>query len=269
MSVAVGDMQSVGVAGWWYTSSVPSAPSAPTITVANTGTGTSATVTVDGDAGVTNRLYYRKTGEVAWTTGLTCAGDGTITQTGLTPGTIYYFVVVSDNAGVYSLPSNVVSCLVIATGTLLVVEIIREAIALKLEELVTAGTGSDLLVLTREGLPEELQDKLLVLCQREGRDLAESPLGKKDRGQTFAVACVKLPDDGSADSIDQLVNALAGAVESKLMEDPYFGGYASTGIWDSKVLSRSGFGESEAVAGAWVTLDVFYRTLEFDPYTIG
>ncbi len=150
-----------------------------------------------------------------------------------------------------------------------VLEVIREAIALKLEELVTAGTASDLLVLTREGLPAAVQDKLIVLVQRTGRDMDSSPLGKKDRTHSFAVACIKIPADGSTDSEDELANALCAAVESKLMEDPYFGGHLATGILDSRILPRVPFAESESMGGGWVLLDVDYRTLEFDPFTIG
>ena len=105
MTVAVGTYISGLTGGFWTLEAT--APTTPTITAANDGTGTSVTVTVDGDAGVTNRLYYRATTATAWTTGLTRSGDGTIIQTGLTNATAYAFVVVSDSSGTYSLPSSV------------------------------------------------------------------------------------------------------------------------------------------------------------------
>ncbi len=61
MPVTVGDMQSIGVAGWWITSG--STPSAPTLAVVNVGDGDSVTATITGDAGVTNLLLYRKPGD--------------------------------------------------------------------------------------------------------------------------------------------------------------------------------------------------------------
>lgn len=105
MSIATGDMQSVGTFGWWYTSSTPAAPSRPTLALANDGTGTAITATVSGDAGVTHRLYYRVVKAGQWTTGATRVGNGDIAQAGLTANTLYEFLCVSDDTGIYSLPS--------------------------------------------------------------------------------------------------------------------------------------------------------------------
>lgn len=89
---------------------------APTLTMANDGTGTSATATLAGDAGATHRLFYRKLPAAAWTTGLTRVGNGTIVQTGLTAGR-YEFIAVSDSAGVYTLPSSAAMLSVFATDS--------------------------------------------------------------------------------------------------------------------------------------------------------
>jgi hypothetical protein len=83
-------------------------PGEPTATATSTVSG-QMDIVVDGDAGVTNRLFYRQADDTAWTTGLTRSGDGTIAQTGLTAGDIYTFVVVSDSGGYYSVPSKPLS----------------------------------------------------------------------------------------------------------------------------------------------------------------
>jgi hypothetical protein len=85
-----------------------SQPGEPTATATSTTSG-QVDVVVDGDAGVTNRLFYRQADDTAWTTGVTRSGDGTIAQTGLTAGDIYTFVVVSDDNGYYSKPSKPLS----------------------------------------------------------------------------------------------------------------------------------------------------------------
>lgn len=106
MTLIGGSYIAVGTAGLLESSEAPATPTTPAITAADDETGTSVTVTVAGDDTVTNRLYYRSSAATAWTTGLTRVGDGDIQQTGLTAG-IYIFVVVSDDGGVYSLPSNI------------------------------------------------------------------------------------------------------------------------------------------------------------------
>jgi len=94
-----------------------SPPGEPSLSVTNDGNGTAVTATVDGDAGATNKLYYRKAGDSAWTAGSSRSGDGDIAQSGLTPETRYQFVIVSDSGGFYSIPSNVVALFVTDTTT--------------------------------------------------------------------------------------------------------------------------------------------------------
>ncbi len=80
-------------------------PSTPVIWARDNYNGT-VKITVSGDGGVTNRLYYKKKTDSDWTTGNTRAGDGTITQTGLDVGIHYQFFCYA-NDGALSLPSNI------------------------------------------------------------------------------------------------------------------------------------------------------------------
>lgn len=91
------------------------APTVPTITAVELTT-TSIRVTVDGDAGVTNTVYYDLSDGTAWTTGNDRSGDGTINITGLIAGNTYVIVVQSDNTNSLSVMSNKVQ-LTLSTGT--------------------------------------------------------------------------------------------------------------------------------------------------------
>ncbi len=53
--------------------------------------GTTVTVTIDGDEGVTNQLIYKAQADVGWTDGDTHVGDGDIVITDLERGTTYIF----------------------------------------------------------------------------------------------------------------------------------------------------------------------------------
>ena len=78
-------------------------PSVPTLSVSVSGT--TATATIDGDAGVTNWLYYKVSTATEWSTD-SRAGDGVITVSSLTTGVRYTFIAISQSAaGVYSLLS--------------------------------------------------------------------------------------------------------------------------------------------------------------------
>jgi len=93
-----------------------SAPSAPTLTVANVGDGDSVTATIDGDAGVTNRVYYRRQDASSWTLGGSRSGDGAVTVSGLDDGYTYYFFAQSETSGNYSPISSVVILAVSSGG---------------------------------------------------------------------------------------------------------------------------------------------------------
>jgi len=79
------------------------APSAPTLTVAVSGT--TITATLDGDAGVTNYVYYKSTG--AWASD-SREGDGDIELTGFSVGDVVRLVAQSKDGDYFSPPSDVV-----------------------------------------------------------------------------------------------------------------------------------------------------------------
>jgi len=91
-------------------------PSAPELAAADAGTGDSVLATVAGDPGVTNAVYYRSAGDVAWTLGGSRLGDGQVTVAGLAGLARYPFVAVSESGPMRSLPSNVAVVLVADGG---------------------------------------------------------------------------------------------------------------------------------------------------------
>ncbi|HUX15211.1 MAG TPA: hypothetical protein VMW52_01995 [Phycisphaerae bacterium] len=108
MTIAVGNITSIGTAGWWKDSDVDvSVPSTPTISVIDDESGSSCTVTIDGDPGVTNYVYYGLNTNFAWSAGGNRSGDGTVQIGSLTDNERYLVIAVSKSpAGVYSLPSD-------------------------------------------------------------------------------------------------------------------------------------------------------------------
>jgi len=100
-SSTTANVQVVGCPAALYTSA---APSAPTLSCA-AGTA-SVTATIDGDAGVTNYLVYKKPADTDWTAGGNRSGDGDITVSSLENDIPYVFVAYSKSAeGAYSVPS--------------------------------------------------------------------------------------------------------------------------------------------------------------------
>lgn len=90
-------------------------PTAPTITAVELTT-TSIRVTVDGDADVTNTVFYVLSDGTAWTTGNNRSGNGDIDITGLIAGNTYDMVVQSDNTNSLSVMSNKAT-ITLSTGT--------------------------------------------------------------------------------------------------------------------------------------------------------
>jgi hypothetical protein len=78
------------------------APAAPTLALVSKSSG-QAIFSVAGDAGVTTYIYRRTSG--AYIQGASRIGDGSITQTGLSNGTVYEFIAVSFSGTTPSLPS--------------------------------------------------------------------------------------------------------------------------------------------------------------------
>ncbi len=84
--------------GFWgdYPGGLGDSPSAPAVSVSVSGT--TATITFDGDDGVTNYLFYKAAGESAWTVVGNRAADGDISKSDLSAGVRYTFVGYSWNA---------------------------------------------------------------------------------------------------------------------------------------------------------------------------
>lgn len=76
-------------------------PTTPTIITSLDGN--DITVTIDGDSGATNYLYYKSLGATSWTT-TSRSGDGDITLTDVADGN-YLLTAVSKVGNVYSLPA--------------------------------------------------------------------------------------------------------------------------------------------------------------------
>lgn len=88
--------------GFWGEAAAD-APTTPTLSVSVSGT--TATATIDGDAGVTNFLVYKAAGETSWSAGGSRSGDGDIAVADLIAGVRYVFIAYSLSSGTYSTPS--------------------------------------------------------------------------------------------------------------------------------------------------------------------
>ena len=80
-------------------------PDPPTFTMAK-GSNT-VTLTIDGDASVTNEVRYRTTSQAAWQDGGSSIGDGDVTISGLIDDVPYYFTVYSVLSTIPSTPAPV------------------------------------------------------------------------------------------------------------------------------------------------------------------
>lgn len=87
---------------------------APTLTIVVSGT--TATATINGDAGVTNVLNWKIAGESAWTTD-SRSGDGDIVVSSLNTGVRYTFIAYSIDADEASPPSLSVDVLIEVSTT--------------------------------------------------------------------------------------------------------------------------------------------------------
>ena len=94
-----------------HTPSGGSAPAAPSITGLVDNADGTVTVTIDGAAGVTNRVYYGASGE-SLTLGGSRSGDGAVTVTPALADVTYNFCAVSVSGSYYSLPSALHTLLV-------------------------------------------------------------------------------------------------------------------------------------------------------------
>lgn len=94
-----------------------SAPGIPVLSVSISGN--TATATITGDPGVTNHLIYKMIRDLAWSDGGSRAGDGDIEVTDLTENRVYMFQGFSEDAGVYSQPSELVMVFVSRSGAVI------------------------------------------------------------------------------------------------------------------------------------------------------
>lgn len=110
-------------------------PGAPSFTVAD---GTNAvTVTIDGDAGVTNYVRYKGSADADWLDGGNIVGDGDVEITGLANDVPYIIMVYSvDGAGNSSVPGVAVNVTLAAAVSN---EIDNELICMAVEQLDTSG----------------------------------------------------------------------------------------------------------------------------------
>lgn len=242
------------------------APNAPTLSVVNTGTGTSVTATLAGDAAVTHRLFYKKRADAAWTTGLTRSGDGIITQTGLTANNRYEVIAVSDN-GDYSLPSAPASLDVFPTATA-IKELIRQNIKAELQDLVSSGIASAVIAPKRYGEDPTFQHLELILVQGDPVEVPHGPEGGASCYQTwdqlFAVLCCIRLAEASATDVDQEMNNLEAHVIKKLCEDRDRGDYAI----DTMIDACEAFpANRRGVDGVQVNFRVRFRVREDDPFS--
>ena len=90
--------------GWQGPVTATNVPSTPTVSIAVSGT--TATLTIAGDAGVTHQVYYQELGDAGWSDGGTRVGDGDKDVAGLSEGSRYLFLVQSLDGSVPSLVSD-------------------------------------------------------------------------------------------------------------------------------------------------------------------
>jgi hypothetical protein len=108
------------------TGGVP-APDAPSVSVADDGTGTSLTATVTGEVGYTHNLYVKASASSIWSLAGSRFGNGTIQATGLTAG-LYSVLAVSVAGDCYSLPSNLATVRVSSGSPNEVLSLIAQAV---------------------------------------------------------------------------------------------------------------------------------------------
>jgi hypothetical protein len=239
-----------------------SAPAEPTLSIVNDGTGTSATATVAGDAGVTHRLYYRKaTGQAAWTAGLTRTGNGTIQQTGLVSGTRYGFLVVSSNVDGNSLPSRCVFlevCGATAVRELAALEVKALLDELVVETHLTAAQRPAHYVLPTS--PKHLEAHLYML---DPVDSAENNIGETWWWQPFAIEVYVLRAESAATPVDPVVLEAEARVLAKLMADQRLNKRAVR----SEVAPSQYFKHGAQYEGVRVNFRALVATPDTDPFT--
>lgn len=144
-----------------------------------------------------------------------------------------------------------------------VVEQIAKAILTALGEIVTDGNAADVQRPLRTGIPDNLQNKSLVLFQGDPTRDQNGPHGFAQWMHEFEVCCFVRPSDNSATAVDETINILRADVETKLREDPTWGSLAL----DTRIGDPFSFTTGDGTEGVFVVFSVIYRTLEDDPYS--
>ena len=237
-------------------------PAEPTLSIVNDLTGTSVTATVAGDPGVTNRLYYRVSDDGAWTAGAERLDDGAIVQTGLVPGALYTLVAVSTDGefGLPSAPVRIIPC----ASDVPVVERIALFLLAQLQALVAAGAIADVQRPATVGILDSPGDLYVVLYQDEPSLPGDGLRAPREWRQPFICDCYSRVSDDDPAAADEAINLLRANVEKKLCEDPTCGGVAVDLTIDPPMLFDV---PSGGYQGVRVRANVFYRTVEADPFT--
>lgn len=249
-----------------------SAPAAPVlVSVTNVGDGDAVTAAVTGDAGVTIRLYYQKSGAASWTPGASRVGSGTITQTGLDENAWYTFVAVASSGGLYSLPSLALGCYVRSASAEAIAEQILEEVVVTVNSITVAnGYNQELRASrpTRLDLDKEApadNGTVVVMCGDPEPDPEHSNAGYPQRQAwllTLVLLAYVIPSDSDKTPIDTLISRVRADIEKALQVDPTRGGLA---IWTRPAGSQKFI--QEGAAGVAVLAEVLYRTPINDPYT--
>lgn len=166
-----------------YPGGLGDSPSAPAISVSVSDR--TATITFDGDAGVTNYLFCKAAGDSAWTVVGNRSGDGDISKSDLSAGVRYTFVGYSWNAtGGNSGPSITLDVLIQVSTTSVLDGLLPDQADDVLDafgEAVTyypkGGSSRDIVAVVDRnpvaginGVPHGNTSKFIVLVKNDGSD---------------------------------------------------------------------------------------------------
>lgn len=243
-------------------------PNAPVITGANDGTGTSFTVTIDGDTGVTNYLWYKKNSDVAWTNGGNRVGDGDIQVTGLDSG-IYEALVISQNALlICSPPSNKVNIFVSDTDTSLHERIMDHIVSTLEAILISNGYKLDVAKVDRIKKPPKQLTQfpyLMVGMNNEPEDFENNKQKNLDLDVTI-LGWVRSADSSKPDDTSLLV----AEIKRALVVDQTRGGLAwQTIVKDKRItMDTKTFPHQQSYSRIEIDVGVLFLEAKGNPYGI-
>ena len=111
------------------------------------------------------------------------------------------------------------------------------------------------------------QNNLVVILQDDPEE-GDSPEGLKAWIQPFALMAFAQLSDQASTPADTVLNRFAADLEKAIRSDPTFGGLA----YDAVIRPAFGWVGKNAFTGfegITVNVDIYYRTLEDDPYAAG